>query len=395
MANCFRREINVIVNQNRVWTGLVVCPRDAGIKVSLKPFYQNLFAGREQCFAAVLAEALIAHNSGKIRNRRPTCISRTDIHRFQAVAVASRGAGDSVMRVAVCFFQAVEQILAFCRAPPVAIKHLNSRWKILGNALLRWRGLILGRVLDQQGHGGSLADAFLVVGRGKSAGVGQPVGRGFAGFAAVAVEVVNPDTVEIIRQMLAHDDERRFAHIRRIADVANHAAPAALGDAPLGEPEKAHIQVIEVELLDAPLFNQPLLVRRDQVLLFAQRHAAKGVIRRVAQNHDDFLRLLDLIGRVALLLEFGEGQHRVFRLFGRLPAGQRVGQVDACALVVLQRRAELAQQQADLQMRHHVGRGQQLKAEQARGGGLLQLVRGQRVGALAFEFVGHHAQHFD
>ena len=48
--------------------------------------------------------------------------------------------------------------------------------------------------------------------------------------------------------------------------------------------------------------------------------------------------------------------------FRPLPTSKRVGQIDACALVLLQRRIQSGQQRRKLQVRHHKRRGQDLEA---------------------------------
>ncbi len=70
----------------------------------------------------------------------------------------------------------------------------------------------------------------------------------------------------------------------------------------------------------------------------------------------------------------------------RFPVGQGVGEVDAGAFPILpQRHAQLPQQQAQLQMGDHKGRGQDFEAENARQHRLLELRGGQGGGAFLLQ----------
>ena len=84
---------------------------------------------------------------------------------------------------------------------------------------------------------------------------------------------------------------------------------------------------------------------------------------------------LTACGLVALLFHLGEEQV-LLGLSGRLPAREGVGQVDAGALVARRRqgRAETVEQHADLQVADDKRRRQDLKAEDAAHGGLLEVV---------------------
>ena len=101
---------------------------------------------------------------------------------------------------------------------------------------------------------------------------------------------------------------------------------------------------------------------------------AKALYGRIAENHQNGLALLDFVGLVAFLLEFRERNgHLLAGLRQRFPVGQGVGQIDAGPLPILpQRHAELPQQQAQLQMGDHEGRGQDFKAENPRQRRLLE-----------------------
>ena len=101
-----------------------------------------------------------------------------------------------------------------------------------------------------------------------------------------------------------------------------------------------------------------------QFSFLVHRHAGKTVVGRIAQDHENRLIPLDPLGAVALFLQFGKWQ-RLGRLW--LPAGERVGEEDAGALipVVRQRRVERLHGQPDLQMGDDERRGHDLEAEYA------------------------------
>ena len=88
-----------------------------------------------------------------------------------------------------------------------------------------------------------------------------------------------------------------------------------------------------------------------------------------------------MIGGLLLLPEFRNGERELFLgCFGRrFPAGERVGEVDgrALALRVVQRLAEVLQDEDELQMRDDVGCGQEFKAEEALLRGLLHVGSGE------------------
>ncbi len=183
----------------------------------------------------------------------------------------------------------------------------------------------------KQADGRAHADALAVVGRREHTGVGQPLRRQFARLAAVAVQTVEPQLVELAQQPLAHDHERRIAQVGEVGDVGDH--PLATEHNPLlGDAKEAHVEVVEVELLDppAPLGDGPVeagLVWLHQRPLLLRADPGEGVVGRVAQDDQDALPLLDVLGRLALRLQFGEGQPGALGR-RRLPAGQRVGQID-------------------------------------------------------------------
>ena len=95
-------------------------------------------------------------------------------------------------------------------------------------------------------------------------------------------------------------------------------------------------------------------------------HACVG---RITQNDQNRRGLLHFLGLIALLGQFQQpGECVLHGGLGRVrrcPAGQGVGQVDTHALAFVQGRTELLEQQPDLEVRDHEGRGQQLEAEDA------------------------------
>src|SRR6202011_4513198 len=74
-----------------------------------------------------------------------------------------------------------QQLFALSRTPKVPIAHA-------------WRGLIIVRLLaHEQPDGGAKAHAFPIEGCRENGGIGPPVRRQLAGFAAIAIETINPD----------------------------------------------------------------------------------------------------------------------------------------------------------------------------------------------------------
>ena len=94
-----------------------------------------------------------------------------------------------------------------------------------------------------------------------------------------------------------------------------------------------------------PLYALGCPVSDRQFPLFVHRHPREAVVGRVAENHENGRFLFHPLRAVALFLQFWKGERLV--RFG-LPAGERVGEKDARALVIGQRRAESVQGEADL-----------------------------------------------
>ena len=63
----------------------------------------------------------------------------------------------------------------------------------------------------------------------------------------------------------------------------------ALGDATLSEPKKAHIEIIEVKLLDAPFRNEARFVRLNKAIFFFGTNPRKAIIWWIAQDDEDRL----------------------------------------------------------------------------------------------------------
>ena len=65
----------------------------------------------------------------------------------------------------------------------------------------------------------------------------------------------------------------------------------------------------------------------NQCRFLVRGDPGETVVRRIAEDHQDRLASLDGRRAFGLFLQLGEEQ-RALRLFGRLPAGQGVGQKD-------------------------------------------------------------------
>ena len=181
----------------------------------------------------------------------------------------------------------------------------------------------------QRGDRGADLDADRVLRRREDAGVGVAVGRGLAGLVLVAVETVDADGVERLQVALPHAGEGQPVQPRVVGDEADDAAPRLLGDAALGHAEEADVEVVEALALGPPHpFGRAVGGRKPALLVHG--HAREAVVGRVAENHQDGLLLLHLLGAVAFLLQLREGERL---LHGRLPAGEGVGEEDARAFV--------------------------------------------------------------
>ena len=102
--------------------------------------------------------------------------------------------------------------------------------------------------------------------------------------------------------------------------------PAVSGRRPgaLGQAEEVDIKLIQVEFLNAPLGNQPLLVKLHQALLGT--HPGEGVVRGIAQDHQDGFVPFDLFDGVPLLRQLREYELLLGALGGVSP-GQGIGEM--------------------------------------------------------------------
>lgn len=110
----------------------------------------------------------------------------------------------------------------------------------------------------------------------------------------------------------------------RARDVADDPAARALDDVTLRDPQESDVELVQVEPLDPPTALESLLVGVDQPLLLVGARAGVGVVRRIAQHHEDRRLALHLGGQLALLLELGKDRGLALALAA--PPGQRVGQ---------------------------------------------------------------------
>ena len=115
-----------------------------------------------------------------------------------------------------------------------------------------------------------------------------------------------------------------------------------------------------------------LAVGVAQVTFLLHGQPGKAVVGWVAEDDEDSLLPLHLVGSIALSLEFM--QEQLLRVPGGRPAGQRIGEVDAGAFAVLSSRwrAQSLQEQAELEVGDDVRRGQELESEDPLAGGLLR-----------------------
>ena len=70
---------------------------------------------------------------------------------------------------------------------------------------------------------------------------------------SIAVQVLDPDLVERIQQVLPHHNERRVANPGVVRDEADDASASLVSDLPLRNAEEADVEIVQVELFDAPV----------------------------------------------------------------------------------------------------------------------------------------------
>ena len=156
------------------------------------------------------------------------------------------------------------------------------------------------RVFRPDGDGHALLNADRKTGSREYRLARPAVGCIFGDFS-VAVHVFDPKPVERIEKMPAQNNERRLADPGMIRNKRHDAPAAVLGDALLGQAEKADVKIVEVEFFDPPFGDQPFLVRFDEPLLFLGADPGEGVVRRIAENNENGLLPLHLSRRVPLL----------------------------------------------------------------------------------------------
>jgi hypothetical protein len=176
-----------------------------------------------------------------------------------------------------------------------------------------------------------------------------------------------------------------------IADEADDAAPGALGDAALGNSEEADVKIVEIELSDAPVSLESFLVGHDKAGFLGGRRAGEGVVRRIAEDHQDWLCTLDLGCFIALVGErrvavaqpslLGVGRGGFLR---GGPPGEGVGKIDGRALMGEQGHAGFAQEVTDLPMSDDVWRGHDFEAGDAGHRSLFEVFADERVLAIRF-----------
>ena len=257
--------------------------------------------------------------------------------------------------------------------------------------------LLTSAATNQGGYRRAHADAFAVVFGGKHRRVGFAFRREFAGFAAVAVQAVEPKRIEFPQEPLAHHDERRIAQIGKIGNITDDAQTGLFRDAPFGQTEEPDVKIVEVELLDAPFLDQAGLVRINQTLFLLRTDAREGVVRRITHDDENGFLLFHLTRARTLCFQLRPvGELGIFP--GKVPAGQRVGQENsgAFALGIIQRHAQILQEQTHLQVRHDKRRGHDFKTEDAFLRGFLHREFCQCAFALFLvESLSNDAQHLD
>ncbi|CUS46509.1 hypothetical protein MGWOODY_Smn424 [hydrothermal vent metagenome] len=223
------------------------------------------------------------------------------------------------------------------------------------------------------------------------AGAGQTLGDDLAGAIFITVEVVDPNGMEIRQQRPSHQRVGPARQIGGVGDVGDHAIVGGDPDPLFSQPEKANVKIVKQLLPDPELLIEPAaalllhqeaaetveldqavlgllldqldpLVMSDQLSLFRLRCAGEAVIRWVADDDDDLGLALHLLRGVELLAHLGKIEFDVAML---VPARKRVRQIDGKAPVGIRFRAELLQQQIELQLGDREGRGQNLEADDA------------------------------
>ena len=165
---------------------------------------------------------------------------------------------------------------------------------------------------------------MVVLGR-ENAWIGLSIRSHFAGLAAVTVHAVDPDSVELRDQPLAHNNDRSILDIGKVRNESDDTSPLfPLGNSSFRDTKKSDIKIVQVKLLDLPLSNESFLVRLNQTEFFGWTDTRECVVRWVAQNYNNRLLALYLFGSVALLLQLRETDYMLLRASRRLPASKRI-----------------------------------------------------------------------
>ncbi len=161
--------------------------------------------------------------------------------------------------------------------------------------------------------------------------------------------------------------------------------PCLLDDSALGHAEEADVEIVQtLSLRLCRALGGSIGLR--QIAFLVDGESGEAVVRRISQYHENWLRLLDLLGRIALSPEV---RGNASSICGFEPSGgshpvKSVGQVDAGPLFLGCRRTARratggAGRSADASPRTAPAN---LKAEHALHRGMLYLLRRERVAAL-------------
>ena len=132
-----------------------------------------------------------------------------------------------------------------------------------------------------------------------------------------------------------------------------------------------------------------------EIPLLLDGETGVAVVGRVAEDHEDLLLLLHVVGGVALLGELGKWE--IFGRFYRHPAGEGIGEEDSGALVlfVIERSTPAGEEKIDLEVGDDIGRGKEFEAVESFLGHLANLERGLGFAAALDEAAVDEAQRLD
>ena len=233
---------------------------------------------------------------GQLPQTRPCRIVCTNYLRPKIEAIGCRWRCEPVVQVERRVVEAGKQFVAFAHSPEIAGSELRPSCS--GSAPRRTSSptavpsLMPSRLNSVEKTDGS----------GSPVGVGLPVSR----LSPLRLSIQIGSKPSSSRR--AHDDEGRVAQVGVAGDEADDAPARPLDDPAFGDPQEADVEVVEIELPDAPIALQPVLVGLDQPFLLGRAGAGEGVVGRVADDHEDGRVALDPLGGVALRLELGQQQ---------------------------------------------------------------------------------------